>query len=1756
MMPQGHNVPTHKNPIIMKNLRISKLIRSQLSRWIFGCTAAIAMAAAPLKAEVAVSFNNTTINPSGTSPTLGTVTLDFTIDGFGNVTLDASTTNTASTVVVDAVDAWDGVVGTVTDTGAFGSTFTLTLKGFGSTNDLKLSNQLGGSPIAGAMGLPGSNQYRVDNNISSAPEKNEYIELTAASVPLGSKLKLTSMGWNNSNGNGNYSMLAFRSAAPSISLTNPVGAQTGTWDLSTSGVLLDAAQVINFGTVTSASIGNGYSFKALSFDIVNDPTPTGLTATTNGSQVVLDWNDTPNATSYSVYRSTTSGGPYGTALATGLSTSNYTDGTVVPGTTYYYVVTSSDASSQSGNSAEKSIAVVTTYAWTPTAAGPFNWDNASSQDNWGTGAAFPTLAGEVAIMNVDLSANQTVDLNQAITVGSLTFGDSTLAQTATLAAGTSGSLTFDVTSGNASLIRTATGTGATTISAPITLSDNLAVSRASGTAASTMSLSGIISESGGAKTLIKDSDALTLALSGANTFSGGVTILSGTVDSKSSPTTLGTGTLVIGGTGGVNPIFQAGVANANAVQVNANTTGTSIIAANGGGSGFVMSGAITLNSAGLNVRTFSGGVAASVNLSGGVTGTGNLLINNLSNGTAATGKVTLSGSTINNIGSVTSQGNGPTANVISAVIGTNVTGVVVQNSATTPLKLTAANLYTGPTTIGTGGTLVLGHATAASNSSGVTIADTGALSLTTTPSTVKTLTFSATTGTGKLNFDVAGGGSGLTVSTSNGVTNTGAAGSVAINITGSAPANGTYPLISYSGTLQGSGFSAYALGTTPPGKTYALQDAAGVVELVVSDFIPMNWTGAQSTEWSTAVIAGSKNWNLGGSPLDYTDGQAVLFDGTATNYTVNLSADVTPLNVSFNNSGTTPYTLQGTNAITGPTALTKAGSQTLTILNPNTYTGDTTISAGTLKLGGSSNLGAAGTYAGAMSIASGATFEKSSAATQTLSGAVTGGGTLKMSSTGGLTLSNASNDYGALEITAAGRVFINTNALALPTAATVSITNGGLLVFSTSGTYGNAITVGDTGGINARNGDGATLNNVTLPGSGTVFFNNDDAATSALTISSGKALTGNLTVNIGGIRTNLNLPGSVELTGILSGTGGSLTVDGPADKTGLLTLRGVNTFDGGVNIVNGTVVSRSSTSTLGTGAVTMGGTGSAGASYLLGQLNSNNFTINAPDSGLIVIGANDVGSGFTMAGGITLNGALTIRTFDNTVPIEPLTTKASANFTGGITGTGDVVLDNLGLAANFITLNTGAINHIGSLTLQGTATGNTTIGAVIGANVTDVTQNSATSTLVLSGTNTYSGDTTVNSGVLAVKGASIPDTGKLVITGGMVDLTSAETVDTLFFSADQQPAGTYSSSSVPAGATITTASFTGSGTLIVTSPSGPGPVDHFVISAISSPQTVGTPITGITITAQDASNATATSFTGTVTFSGTGGFSGTSASFTLGELTGVSVTPTISGDNLSFAVTDDASGKTGTTTITTIGHGPLDHFTITPDPIGGTQTVGTPITGITITAKDASNNTATEFTGTVTFSGTGGFTGTSDSFILGELSGVSVTPANAGSGLTLIVTDGVAGKTGTATITTIQSQYDAWAGGALFNADDNGDGVENGLAWILGAANPNASALGLLPAVSTSGVNMLFTFKRNQASINANTALTIDVGTTLASWPNGYNVGADTAGSSAGVTIAKDSPVSGTDTVTLTVTKSPDAKKFARLKATQNVEVP
>jgi fibronectin type 3 domain-containing protein len=80
--------------------------------------------------------------------------------------------------------------------------------------------------------------------------------------------------------------------------------------------------------------------------------PTGLTTTAGHTQVVLSWTASSGASSYTLKRATTSGGPY-TDLIT-LSATSYTDVNLANGTPYYYVVTAHNTAGSSAHSTQAS----------------------------------------------------------------------------------------------------------------------------------------------------------------------------------------------------------------------------------------------------------------------------------------------------------------------------------------------------------------------------------------------------------------------------------------------------------------------------------------------------------------------------------------------------------------------------------------------------------------------------------------------------------------------------------------------------------------------------------------------------------------------------------------------------------------------------------------------------------------------------------------------------------------------------------------------------------------------------------------------------------------------------------------------------------------------------------------------------------------------------------------------------------------------------------------------------------------------------------------------------------------------------------------------------------------------------------------------------------------------------------------------------------------------------------------------------------
>ena len=128
---------------------------------------------------------------------------------------------------------------------------------------------------------------------------------------------------------------------------------------------------IQFVTVINNAAING-------IEIVANPTnaipaaPTNLVAAVGNALVTLTWSAPAGATSYSLKRSTTSGGSY-SIIASNLTSASYRDPSLVPNTTYYYVVSALNALGASANSTQVSATptnglpdlVVTAVSWTP-----------------------------------------------------------------------------------------------------------------------------------------------------------------------------------------------------------------------------------------------------------------------------------------------------------------------------------------------------------------------------------------------------------------------------------------------------------------------------------------------------------------------------------------------------------------------------------------------------------------------------------------------------------------------------------------------------------------------------------------------------------------------------------------------------------------------------------------------------------------------------------------------------------------------------------------------------------------------------------------------------------------------------------------------------------------------------------------------------------------------------------------------------------------------------------------------------------------------------------------------------------------------------------------------------------------------------------------------------------------------------------------------------------------------------------------------
>jgi len=217
--------------------------------------------------------------------------------------------------------------------------------------------------------------------------------------------------------------------------------------------------------------------------------------------------------------------------------------------------------------------------------------------------------------------------------------------------------------------------------------------------------------------VVQTSATSVLNLRGTNSFTGGITIKAGQVNVRgkalgdTNATNVGTITLGdVANTGASarlnveeNGIGSTG-AGSNAINVVG--TGTRTISVSSWNP--ILSGAVTLNSTDLNIVS-TNNAGSNITFTGGVTGVGNLILQ--SNGTTNNpGQVQLTTTTINNTGTITNSGTGARTSgtgtnlntLISASIGSNVTGVV-QNSLNSSLILSGDNSsYFGNTVVSLG----------------------------------------------------------------------------------------------------------------------------------------------------------------------------------------------------------------------------------------------------------------------------------------------------------------------------------------------------------------------------------------------------------------------------------------------------------------------------------------------------------------------------------------------------------------------------------------------------------------------------------------------------------------------------------------------------------------------------------------------------------------------------------------------------------------------------------------------------------------------------------------------------------------------------------------------------------------------------------------------------------------------------------------------------------------------------------------------
>jgi len=428
----------------------------------------------------------------------------------------------------------------------------------------------------------------------------------------------------------------------------------------------------------------------------------------------------------------------------------------------------------------------------------------------------------------------------------------------------------------------------------------------------------------------------------------------------------------------------------------------------------------------------------------------------------------------------------------------------------------------------------------------------------------------------------------------------------------------------------------------------------------------------------------------------------------------------------------------GTNALTigaaigaGSGSLSKLGPGTLMLTNNNTYTGGTTISAGTLQLGIGGNRGALGP------------------------GSITDNGTLVFNRSDAVAITNAITGSGVL-------VQAGTNVLSINTPQSYTggtIVNKGILLLATPDqnralAFNSSVTVNAGGSLyvtnvnNVQNDESWTINGgiVKIVGGGHQHF-------------------GPITLNGGTITTG---PGSYAY----DGTAGNFALDGNVVVGGTAP----STLDANTGINLGALVAGGVAVTFDVADVTGDSSPDLFVTTKLRDKDAGGTRglIKTGLGTMLITTASDFTGTSTISNGVLMLGhALAVQnsTVSNLVNGGLSFSSTNQFLLGGLSGNGDIALSN---ANGAVTLTVGdngiSTRYDGSLKGSGALT-------KIGAG-----------TLTLSGFNTYTGATTISNGTLALVGSgTVANSPNVIVVssatldgsarcGGVLTLASGQTL--------------------------------------------------------------------------------------------------------------------------------------------------------------------------------------------------------------------------------------------------------------------------------------------------------------------------------------------------------------------------------------------